>query len=244
MANPQHFYFYAPTWDYPPDGPIKLGNVLTSVGTPQRPLTCVPPGDSDAEGDNVFSTKKTDAEYTKEKLRSGKFSILTKFLSKCAEASGVRRYLEQTRHRKPVYIITGVKVVTGISASTESGRSTGANIGVEVDGTVWSGGAVPIGGGPSVEHTVSSGAKTRWDGSDDFVFAYRLSRVSVSKKTHQVASEEEYQKGAMLGKEAERAAGPALSVSDLHDADPEAEGFSIEAKLDDGEAVLCAFPKE
>ena len=76
MANTQPVFFYAPTWDYPVDGPIKLGNVVTSVKTPQRFLHCVAP-----EGSDVFSSKKSSVEYTKEKLRSGKFSILTKFLS-------------------------------------------------------------------------------------------------------------------------------------------------------------------
>lgn len=77
MANRQYFFFYAPTWDYPPDGPIKLGNVITSVKKPERPFYCAPP----PEGSGVFSTEKTSVQYTKEKLRSGKFSILTKFLS-------------------------------------------------------------------------------------------------------------------------------------------------------------------
>lgn len=76
MANSQHFFFYAPTWDYPPSGPIQLGNVITSVKKPHRPLYRVPP-----EGPDVFSTEKNSVQYTKEKLRSGKFSILTKFLS-------------------------------------------------------------------------------------------------------------------------------------------------------------------
>jgi hypothetical protein len=76
MANRQYFFFYAPTWDYPPGGPIKLGNVITSVKKPERPLHCAPP----PEGSGVFSTKKMSFQYTKEKLRSGKFSILTKSL--------------------------------------------------------------------------------------------------------------------------------------------------------------------
>lgn len=76
MANREFFFFYAPTWDFPPDGPIKLGNVIRSVKRPQRPLSCSPPPD-----DDVFKTEKRSVQYTKEKLRSGKFSILTKFLS-------------------------------------------------------------------------------------------------------------------------------------------------------------------
>ena len=77
MANRERLYFYAPTWDSPPDGPIRLGNVLTSVTKPDRPLACnPPPSDSD-----VFRTEKRSVRYTREKLRSGQFSVLTKFLS-------------------------------------------------------------------------------------------------------------------------------------------------------------------
>lgn len=75
MANREFCFFYAPTWDYPPGGPIKLGSVITSVKKPQRPLFS-PPAPED-----VFSTEKKSVQYTKEKLRRGKFSILTKFLS-------------------------------------------------------------------------------------------------------------------------------------------------------------------
>lgn len=77
MANREFFFFYAPTWDFPPGGPIKLGNVITSVKKPQRPLSCSPP----PEDSDIFKTEKRSVQYTKEKLRSGKFSILTKFLS-------------------------------------------------------------------------------------------------------------------------------------------------------------------
>lgn len=76
MANNQICFFYAPTWDYPPSGPIKLGNVIASVKNPQRALHCAPPA-----GSNVFSTSKDSVQYTKEKMRGGKFSIITKFLS-------------------------------------------------------------------------------------------------------------------------------------------------------------------
>lgn len=76
MANNQNLFFYAPTWDYPTDGPIKLGNVITSVKKPERPLHCAPPTDS-----NVFSTKKTNVKHTKDEAQNEKFSILVKFFN-------------------------------------------------------------------------------------------------------------------------------------------------------------------
>src|SRR2546423_8662163 len=77
MANNVFYFYYAPTWDWPPEGPIKLGNVLTSIKKPEQPLYTTPlPTASE-----VFSSEKTELEYSKDKLREGKFSILTKFLS-------------------------------------------------------------------------------------------------------------------------------------------------------------------
>lgn len=99
MANRDFFYFYAPTWDFPPDGPIQLGNVLTSLEKPERPLCCYPPPPA-FDASNLLRTTKTDVQYTKEKLKSGKFSLLTKFLSVLACA--------------PVTILVPVMMYTGL----------------------------------------------------------------------------------------------------------------------------------
>lgn len=77
MANRIPCFFYAPTWDFPPDGPIKLGNVIASVKTPELPLCTAQP----LAEDDVYSTEKRTVEFSYEKLREGRFSILTKFLS-------------------------------------------------------------------------------------------------------------------------------------------------------------------
>ena len=77
MSNAIYSYFYAPSWDYLPDGPIKLGNVITSIERPEDPLHTAPyPKDEE-----LILSEKKQVEYSHEKLRVGKFSILTKFLS-------------------------------------------------------------------------------------------------------------------------------------------------------------------
>ncbi|RSL76624.1 hypothetical protein CEP51_009796 [Fusarium floridanum] len=278
MANRDFFFFYAPTWDYPPDGPIKLGNVITSVKNPHRPLFCSPP----PEDSDVFKTEKKSVQYTKEKLRRGKFSILTKFLSvlgfgidigaeiersdeetfvfdtlettqfiptpsyiqTCIESNNVRHFLDLSKYRKPVYIITGLKVVTGAQANTIKSRSIGGAVGVEVDATIWTGGAVPIGGGPGVETEVGNKTSTKWEGSSDFVFAFRVSKVRVGKATGKVVSEGEYREGAMLEKEEGTVKGPELSVMGVEQPDAGAEGFDVEELMDDEEVVFCAIPRE
>jgi len=297
MANRVFYYFYAPTWDCPPGGPIKLGNVITSVKKPERPLYTAPlPAESE-----VFSSEKTAVESSLEKLRTGKFSILTKFLSvlgfgidvgaewekryvlplciltapltvadwqsdetrylfdrivttqfvpkpeyfqRCIESESVRRYLQISRFRKPVYVITGIKVVTGAKARSIKSRSRGGTLAAEIDGTVWSGGAVPISGGPGMEGKVADTSTTQWDGSSDFVFAFRVRKIVVGKATGTVLKEVDYNVGAMLGNEdANESTGPRLSILSAEDPRAEDEGFDAEELMDDGTVVFCAIPR-
>ncbi|KAF4960852.1 hypothetical protein FGADI_685 [Fusarium gaditjirri] len=273
MANREFYYFYAPTWDNPPNGPIKLGNVISSVKEPHRPRFYHPPSDDS----DITKLEKKSVQYTKEKLKSGRFSILTKFLSvfgfgidvgaeiersdqetfffetletsqftpsatylqKCVEADTVRRYLEITRYRKPIYIITGLKTVTGAQAITVKSRTVGGNLAVEVDGTVWSGGVVPVGGGPGIEGKTTTSQGTKWEASGDFVFAFRVSKVVV-KKTGEL-NEEEFRKGAMMDSQSKvNLAG--LSIVSVEEPDAESEGFGYEEVMEDDQVVFCGIP--
>lgn len=295
MASHEFYFFYAPSWDYPLGGPIKIGNVITSVKKPHRPLACVPP----LEESDIFITEKKSVQYTKEKLRSGKFSILTKFLSifgfgvdvgaeidnrcvilpvaldtkmtdklsdeerftfdtlettqftptnsylqTCIESANVRHFLEMARYRKPVYIITGIKVVTGAQANSQKSRTIGGSLGVEVDGTILSSGVVPIGGGPSVEGKLSQKTGTAWESNGEFVFAFRVSRVFVGKKDGHKINEDEYRKGAMLGDDTEDVKRPELFVLKSEEPSASAEGFDSEKLWDDEDVVCCAIPKQ
>ena len=76
MANTTPEYYIPATWDFPPNGAIALGSVITSLKKPHRRLTLCKP----TEADILLSTK-TSVEVSKEKLRSGGLSVLTTFLS-------------------------------------------------------------------------------------------------------------------------------------------------------------------
>ncbi|KAH6632372.1 hypothetical protein F5144DRAFT_621182 [Chaetomium tenue] len=265
MANRELLFFYAPAWDFPPDGPIKLGNIITSVKTPHRPLSCSPPPDDSY----LFQTEKRSVRYTQEELRSGKFSILTKFLSilgfgidisaemnhntattftfttlttthftptpshltTILHPPQIQRYLTLSRHRKPLYPITGLKTVHGAQAHTLASRSVGGAVAVEVDGTVWSGGAVPVGGGPGVEGGVGGRREAGWEGSSDFVFAFSVCRLVVGL--------EEYRKGAML--KGRMVGVDVVAVEGVVDA--EGEGFDGEELREGEEVVFCVIPR-
>lgn len=111
---------------------------------------------------------------------------------------------------------------------------------MEVDATIWTGGAVPVGGGPGVEGEVGNKVSTKWEGSSDFVFAFRVSKVRVGE----VVSEEDYRKGAMLEREYTKPKDLELSVLGVEEGDARAEGFDAEELMDDEEVVFCAIPKE
>lgn len=122
---------------------------------------------------------------------------------KCIDASPiVQRWLERSRYRKPLYVITGLKIVKGAkTGKTQASHGGSGNIAATVDGTVWSSGAVPVAGGPEIEISRSKRVGISWEGGGDFVFAFRVKRVKVARKTNEVLREENYRKGAMLGNE-------------------------------------------
>jgi hypothetical protein len=101
MANNVYYLYYAPTWDWPPEDPIKLGNVLMSVKKPEQPLHTAPL----PTVDKIFSSDKYEVEYTKEKLRKGGVSILATFLSILGVGVGVwHRCWRQLETQVRVYI--------------------------------------------------------------------------------------------------------------------------------------------
>jgi hypothetical protein len=76
MANTKLKYFVASTWDFPPNGPIALGGVITSLQKPHRRLTLCPPND-----DDILPSSKLSVKISNERSKSGGFSVLTTFLS-------------------------------------------------------------------------------------------------------------------------------------------------------------------
>jgi len=80
MANQKKTYFLCPTWDYHPDGPIQIGNIILTPSTPAEPLNDCErrlPGQ-----DSLFPpTIKTGVTWSREKLRSGSYGLWTELLS-------------------------------------------------------------------------------------------------------------------------------------------------------------------
>lgn len=89
MANQKKTYFLCPTWDYHPDGPIQLGNIILSPSTPDEPLNPgaerVPP-----PADALFPpTSKTGAAWREERTHEGRYGLWTRFLASSSSALGL-----------------------------------------------------------------------------------------------------------------------------------------------------------
>jgi hypothetical protein len=76
MASDIPEYFLPRNWDYPPNGPVKLGNVLTSLKEPHRPLATIKPDPS-----RVIALPKSLATIESGKENSKGLSVFTTFLS-------------------------------------------------------------------------------------------------------------------------------------------------------------------
>jgi len=99
------------------------------------------------------------------------------YLSKSIQAEGVQRFLEASRFRKPIYMVTGVKVVKG-AHSTASKKSRGHIGDVHVDLASF---GAPVVVGPGIEVASSWEESRSFEGSSDFVFAFQLNELKVGK---------------------------------------------------------------
>jgi hypothetical protein len=175
-------------------------------------------------------------------LETTEFIPTSEYLNHCVDSEAVRRWLERSGYSKPIYIITGLKVVTGAATNTLKSRTVGGNLSVEVDGTILSGGTVPIGGGPGIESKAATSQGTKWEGGN-FVFAFRASKVRV-RKTGEVKSEDQYTKGAMLDPQDEERKQGSLEISAVEELSAQDEGFEEEKVKEGDEEVFCAIPKD
>lgn len=134
--------------------------------------------------------------------------------------------------------MTGIKAVTGATAKTSVATGKKGRVGVEADGTLL--GGAPVSLGPEAEIERRTGQDVAFDGGSDFVFAFRVQRIKVSRKGQ--ASHQDHIKGAMLDAQKSsrklEVANASFDVSELGRLDLEAEGFQVE---DVGSGEACGW---
>ncbi|KAI1488414.1 hypothetical protein F5X96DRAFT_83541 [Biscogniauxia mediterranea] len=178
--------------------------------------------------------------FTFDTLETTQFLPKPSYLQACVAAEPVRCYLSKSRYRKPVYVITGLKTVSGAKAKSFRTRAVGGNLSAEVDGSPWSG--IPVSGGPEVGGKKENRQDVAWESGSDFVFAFRVRKVLVARETGKVTREKDYKAGAMLESALEKANEPEIIVVADGEAEDFEEGFLKEDLMDGDEVVICAVP--
>ena len=158
----------------------------------------------------------------------------------CISAPSVARFLEKSQYRKPVYIITGLKTARGTQGKTLSTRSVGTSVKAKADGLLL---ARPVTARRPVSGDEIGSRSIDWESRSDWVFAFRVRKVLVKKKTGEVKSDEDYIKGAMLDKGNDPGTNELeLEVVFDDEVDVVGEGLEYEELLDGEELVRCVKP--
>lgn len=99
------------------------------------------------------------------------------YVARSAGRDKVKEYLQQHPF-KPIFMITGLKIVRGAKYSSTTSTYVEGAAQVGFDASVFSG--VPVQAGPKMKVTKSRAEQMWFDGSADFIYAYRLQRVIVT----------------------------------------------------------------
>jgi hypothetical protein len=260
MANEIKNYFLAPSWDYPRNGPITLGNIVRTPDKIVPPLYAHKPTDSDPP---INLSSKTGVDWSRAKAAEGSFGVWAKFLQflgvgldigvdfknaddriyhferidteeffpdeeairKRMATPAVKSYLEKSRFRKEVYMIVGIKRVTGANVKSTVERERGGELDIALDGTVLTG--APVSVGPKVKYKTRKKDEMSFEGSTDFVFAFRLRKVRVNKKDE--VGQDDYRKGTLLEDQVDEVpVSETFTMLGLEDRDASAEDFGLE----------------
>jgi len=171
--------------------------------------------------------KKGEDEYTFDLVETHYFNPTIDYYQKSLKKQDVQAYFSMTSYRKPVYMITGMKIVRGgrVETTDSKGHKVVAKLGFQ-------GAAVGVPGslGPEVEFSTMTSNSTSFDASSDFVLAIRLKKLTCKRDGR--VRDENFTKGAMFGLESTGADGidDIVIEVDENDADP-ADFDAVETAL-------------
>ena len=162
------------------------------------------------------------------------FSPCQKYLENAIKETEVAEFLKQTNFKEAVYMITGIKTVTGAAVTVSISEGRAANASVGFDGTMV---GVPVTVGPEVGYETSEGSEASFKNSSCVVWAYQLRKVKVKKGE---VTSKEFVKGALFADGDGSGKAVELEVDESLD-----EGIETLEAYDeeDGEECVCILPE-
>ena len=159
----------------------------------------------------------------------------TRLVNEAVKAEQVQGFLKMAPPKTPLYIITGLKTVSGVTASTSRANASGYTAQLGADGTA---AGVPVTVGPKTGHTGARGEQVSWKCQGPLVFAYQLAQISFKKGAWVM---KDYQKGAMFGMDQE-VGGTEIEVDESEaerDFVNELEDVEVREGWDEGNGEEC-----
>jgi hypothetical protein len=129
--------------------------------------------------DLSYENASTSSREVEAQLLETKFFTPTlQYLEAVIQDIAVREYLEKQRFRANIYVVTGVKIASGVESGSESdGKRIKSNVALGLDGTP---AGVPVNIGPEISITRTQKSHIDWGKCDDFIYAYRVKEVRYS----------------------------------------------------------------
>ena len=186
----------------------------------------------DAEASITWHNSKGDT-YEFKTLDTEFIDPTMEYYTQSVLAPSVAEYIVETKFKKSIYMITGVKIARGADVEQARSKEAGTHLKVGVDGTT---AGSPVAAGPEVTISSSKTETTSSQGSSDFVFAYRLREIYYSKGK---VKHREHNKGALQdlgGSSTKRSkedvsAIPPGEISGYAEEDVSGEGCAVSKKL-------------
>lgn len=171
-------------------------------------------------GGMSYSQLKSSLETHKfSELETSYFRPDERLLAQAAEDRGAQAYFRVHYWRKPVYLITGIKVARGASVSTENQVSRSMQAELKADTTS---AGLNVEAGPEASLVNGKNTGISYGGSTDYIFAYQLTRI-MPKNKGKGYKNEKFVKGALYGKE-EGGDTAGLKINDIFDIEEEISG--------------------
>ncbi|KAK3176018.1 hypothetical protein OEA41_007340 [Lepraria neglecta] len=130
-------------------------------------------------GNNEINRSHRENEiYKCKRLETQSFQLDDSYIYESLQNPRVKSYIEQGWFKKPVYMITGLKIARGVSAEATESKGNGVDGELGVDATAT---GIPVSGGPKAKWMSKTNEDMSFTGSSDFVFAFQLIKISSRK---------------------------------------------------------------
>lgn len=131
-------------------------------------------------------------------LRTRYFLPDKDYIKNVVQDPGVQAHFKTTHRRKPIYLITGIKIAENPKETLHVGRENELTSELKADATSF---GAPVEAGPEGSGTSKRNMTITTKASNDYIFAYSLMRISVKHDRYdeETIKSEPYIKGAAFG---------------------------------------------